>query len=322
MKNNMKIAITGGSGFIGTRLIKALKNDGHETSIVDIAHNDPVNILDQDKLNKSTAGMDVLYHLAAEHRDDVFPRARYYETNGEGTANVVKAAEANNIKKIIFTSTVAVYALGEGSKSELSDVAPFNDYGKSKLEAEKHLIEWAKKDPDRRLTIVRPAVVFGENNRGNVYALMSQIARGKFMMIGRGKNKKSMGYVGNVANFLKYAATLDHNIETYNYADKPDLPAKELVDVIYESFGKPKPKFYIPYYVGLIAGYAFDVLAKISARTFPISSIRVKKFCADTVVDANKAMMSGYTPQYSLSDGVRRMINHDFKSVINKDDKK
>lgn len=313
MKNNMKIAITGGSGFIGTRLIQFLQGDGHETSIIDIAHDEPINILDQNRLNKATQGMDAIYHLAAEHRDDVFPRSRYYETNGEGTANVVKAAEANNVKKIIFTSTVAVYALGAGAKSETSPVEPFNDYGKSKLEAEEHLKAWAKKDPERSLIIVRPAVVFGENNRGNVYALMSQISRGKFMMIGRGRNEKSMGYVGNVANFLKYAVTLDHNIEIYNYADKPDLPAKELVYVIYESFGKAKPKFYIPYFIGLMAGYAFDVLAKISGRAFPISSIRVKKFCADTVVDADKAMASGYTPQYSLSDGVRRMIDHDFK---------
>lgn len=315
MKNNMKISITGGSGFIGTRLIKTLRDDGHETTIIDIADANPVNILDQDKLNKAVAGADTIYHLAAEHHDDVSPRSLYYEVNGQGTANVVKAAETNNIKKIVFTSTVAVYALGAGAKSENSEVAPFNDYGKSKLEAEQHLKDWAAKGPERCLIIVRPAVVFGENNRGNVYALMSQIERGKFIMIGRGNNKKSMGYVGNVANFLKYCSTLNHHVEIYNYADKPDLPAKALVDVIYESFGKTPPKFYIPYGVGLLAGYGFDILAKILGKTFPISAIRVKKFCADTVVTSDKAMASGYVAQYSLSDGVCRMIEHDFKET-------
>ncbi len=102
MKNNLKIAITGGSGFIGTRLIKTLRDDGHETSIIDIVDDNPINILDQDKLNTAVAGADVIYHLAAEHRDDVFPRDLYYEVNGRGTENVVKAAEAHNIKKIIF----------------------------------------------------------------------------------------------------------------------------------------------------------------------------------------------------------------------------
>jgi nucleoside-diphosphate-sugar epimerase len=315
MKNNMRIAITGGSGFIGTRLIKSLQDDGHETSIIDIADTNPVDILDQDKLNEAVKGMDAIYHLAAEHRDDVFPRSLYYDVNGQGTANVVKAAEVNNIKKIVFTSTVAVYALGVGEKSESSDVAPFNDYGKSKLEAEKHLKEWADKDSERSVTIVRPAVVFGENNRGNVHALMSQIARHKFIMIGRGKNKKSMGYVGNIANFLKYCTNITTNFEIYNYADKPDLPARELVDTIYESFGRGKTKLYIPYIIGLMAGFGFDVIAKITGKKFPISAIRVKKFCADTVVSSDKAMQSGYMPQYSLSDGVKRMIEYDFKEV-------
>jgi nucleoside-diphosphate-sugar epimerase len=315
MKNNMKIAVTGGSGFIGTRLIKTLQDDGHETSIVDIADEHPVNVLDQNKLNEATKGADAIYHLAAEHRDDVFPRSLYYDVNGQGTANVVKAAIANNIKKIVFTSTVAVYALGVGEKSENSEVAPFNDYGKSKLEAEKRLKEWAEADSTRSVTIVRPAVVFGENNRGNVYALMNQIARRRFLMIGRGRNEKSMGYVGNVAAFLKYCASIKSNFEIYNYADKQDLSTRELVNTIYTSFGKAKPIFYIPYFIGLIAGYGFDVLAKITGKNFPISAIRVQKFCADTVVSSDKAMASGYAPEYSLSEGVKRMIDHDFKEA-------
>lgn len=318
MKNNLKIAVTGGSGFIGTRLIAELKEAGHETNIIDIADSAPVDILDQEKLNAATKGHDVIYHLAAQHRDDVFPRSLYYDVNGQGAQNVVRAAEANNIKKIVFTSTVAVYALGAGIKSEDSVVAPFNDYGHSKLEAEKHLRAWAEADPARSVTIVRPVVVFGENNRGNVHTLMNQIARGKFLMIGRGENKKSMAYVGNIANFLKYCANRQENFEILNYADKPDLQTRELVAVIYESFGKKRPKFYIPYMIGILAGFGFDILARLTRKTFPISMIRVQKFCADTVVSSEKAMQSGYSPQYSLSEGVRRMIEHDFKDQKNK----
>ncbi|MEZ5902372.1 MAG: NAD-dependent epimerase/dehydratase family protein [Alphaproteobacteria bacterium] len=312
-KNNMKIAITGGSGFIGTRLIQMLQQDGHDTNIIDIADQNPINVLDQEKLNQAVKGVDAIYHLAAEHRDDVSPRDKYYEVNGQGTANVVKAAEQNNIKKIVFTSTVAVYALGRGDKSENSKVEPYNDYGKSKLEAEEHLKTWAKADPERSCIIVRPAVVFGENNRGNVYTLMKQIERQRFLMIGRGKNKKSMGYVGNVANFLKYCMTLDCNFKIFNYADKPDLSARELVDVIYDGLEKTRSNFFIPYGVGLVAGYGFDVLSHVTGKKLPISSIRVKKFCADTIVTADRAMDTGYAPQYSLSEGIHRMINHDFK---------
>ncbi len=314
MKNNLKIAVTGGSGFIGTRLIKTLNDEGHETNIIDIADKAPIDILDQDALDQAVSGKDVIYHLAAEHRDDVFPRARYYDVNGEGTQNVVNAAEKAGVNKIIFTSSVAVYALGQGAKSEDSPVAPFNDYGKSKLEAEEILIKWARADKERSLIIIRPAVVFGENNRGNVYNLINQIAKGRFLMIGRGQNKKSMGYVGNVAAFLKYSVSLNENVGIYNYADKPDLTTQELIGTIYQSFNKTKPKFHIPYIIGIVAGMTFDVLAKITGKTFPISAIRVKKFCSDTVVDADKVMKSGFTPLYTMREGVERMIKHDFKN--------
>ena len=111
---------------------------------------------------------------------------------------------------------------------------------------------------------------------------------------------------------------MEDNFIIYNYADKPDLTACELVDVIYKSFGKSQPKFYIPYWFGMLAGYGFDILAKITSKKLPISSIRVKKFCSDTVIDADQAMNIGYTPHYSLSDGIKRMIEHDFKEEIKK----
>ena len=312
----MKIAITGGSGFIGTRLIEVLKADGHECVIIDIVHKDPIDILNQDKLNAACAGCDAIYHLAAAHRDDIFPRSIYYETNGKGTQNVIAAAEENDIKRIIFTSTIAVYGLNRGSPDETLEPAPFNDYGKSKLEAEKHLEAWAKKDSARVATITRPVVVFGENNRGNVHTLIEQISKGRFIMIGDGENEKSMAYVGNVVDFLKHCLNEKPGCEIYNYADKPDFSTNELTDVIYRSLGLKKPGFALPYSLGLGAGYMFDVVARISGKQLPISSVRVQKFCADTTAQAEKCLKTGFTPQYTLAEGVECMINHDFGHLV------
>lgn len=312
----MKIAITGGSGFIGTKLIEVLKADGHECVIIDIAHGEPVDILHQDKLTKSCAGCDVIYHLAAAHRDDIFPRSLYYETNGKGTENVIAAANANDIKRIIFTSTIAIYGLNRGSPDETLDPAPFNDYGKSKLEAEKHLEAWAAEDSTRTATILRPVVVFGENNRGNVHTLIEQISKGRFIMIGDGENEKSMAYLGNVADFLKFCLNEKAGCEIYNYADKPDFSTNELTDVIYKNLDLKKPKFSLPYPVGLGAGYVFDAVARISGKSLPISSVRVQKFCADTTAQAYKATKAGFTPQYTLVEGVERMIAHDFGHLL------
>ena len=308
----MRIAITGGSGFIGTRLIEELARDGHECVIVDIADQNPVDILHQDKLNTAVAGCEAIYHLAAAHRDDIFPRSIYYEVNGQGTQNVIEAAKANNIKQIIFTSTVAVYGMDKGTPDETAPTDPFNDYGKSKLEAENHLTAWAKENANNIATIIRPVVVFGEKNRGNVHALINQIAKNRFVMIGSGKNKKSMAYVGNVAAFLKFCLNEKAGVKIYNYADKPDFTTNQLIDVIHGHLCKKKPAFSIPYPLGLSAGYVFDGLARVTGKKLPISSIRVQKFCADTSFKADKCEQAGFMPLYTLSEGVQRMINHDF----------
>lgn len=309
---DMKIAITGGNGFIGARLAAQLAGEGHQIVSVDTASATPVSILDRAALAKAFAGCDVVYHLAAAHRDDIFPRTVYYDVNAGGTKNVIDAANEAGIKHIIFTSTFAVYGLNTGMPDEDSALHPFNDYGKSKLEAEQHLKIWAKGDASRTLTIVRPVVVFGEGNRGNVHTFINQIASGKFVMIGNGRNRKSMAYVGNVAAFLAHCLKAKPGIALYNYADKPDFDMNTLTDIVYRKLGKDKPAMRIPYPVGLMAGYAFDVLARITRRTFPISAVRVQKFCADTTCAAERRKETGYVPHYTLAEGLERMIDADF----------
>jgi nucleoside-diphosphate-sugar epimerase len=90
--------------------------------------------------------------------------------------------------------------------------------------------QWREKDPENRsLIIVRPTVVFGEGNRGNVYNLLNQINSGAFAMIGNGKNKKSMAYVENLAAFLVKCIESDEKYAVYNYVDTPDFTMNELV---------------------------------------------------------------------------------------------
>lgn len=308
----MKIAITGGNGFIGARLAAQLIEQGHQVVPVDTAASTPVSIMDRAALAQAFAGCDVVYHLAAAHRDDIFPRSLYYDVNGTGTKNVIDAANDSGVTKIIFTSSFAVYGLNTGTPDEDSAPQPFNDYGKSKLEAEQHLKMWGAADPSRTAVIVRPVVVFGEGNRGNVHTLISQIASGKFVMIGNGRNKKSMAYVGNVAAFLAHCLMAQPGLSLYNYADKPDFDMNALTDVVYRKLGKDKPSWRVPYPVGLVAGGAFDVLARITRKKFPISAVRVQKFCADTTCAADRLKETGFVPRHTLAEGLERMIDADF----------
>ena len=154
------------------------------------------------------------------------------------------------IKKIIFTSSVAVYGLNKNNPDENFIKDPFNHYGKSKWEAEKKIMKWYNNNPNgKEVVIIRPTVIFGERNRGNVYNLLKQIALGKFLMIGKGNNKKSMAYVGNVVEFIKqmlYKSSSGY--EVYNYTDTPDITMNDLVNKIETKMAIKVPK--IKYHIG------------------------------------------------------------------------
>ncbi|MVZ60991.1 NAD-dependent epimerase/dehydratase family protein [Sphingobacterium humi] len=317
----MNITIIGGSGFVGTKLISLLsqspnfsiKNIDKQRSIAHPQITNIANVLDSEALKRELAGADVVILLAAEHRDDVTPTSLYYDVNVQGMKNTLEAMEYNGVKRLIFTSSVAVYGLDKDNPDEQSEKDPFNHYGISKWKAEQVLDNWRNSHADWNINIVRPTVIFGEGNRGNVFNLLNQIATGKFMMIGAGNNQKSMSYIGNIIAFIEFLLvekTAGYHI--YNYVDKPDFTTNDLVFHTGEILGKKIPTTKIPYWLGLFGGYGFDVLAFLTRKKLNISSVRVKKFCAVTKYDSTKAMSSGFIPPYSMEEGLRRMLKEEF----------
>ena len=197
--------------------------------------------------------------------------------------------------------------------NETGKIAPFNDYGRTKWEAEQVYKEWYAEDPENRtLVIIRPTVVFGERNRGNVFNLLKQIASGKFVMVGDGLNRKSMAYVENVAAFLEYSMSFKPGVHIYNYIDKPDFSMNQLVGHVNKLLGRsPDIKFRMPYFVGLSIGKLFDLVAKLTGRKFPISSIRVKKFCANSVYES-AISKTGFIPPVNLMDAIEKTVRYEF----------
>jgi nucleoside-diphosphate-sugar epimerase len=213
----------------------------------------------------------------------------------------------------VFTSSVAVYGLNKNNPAETHPADPFNHYGKTKWQAEEILREWHGRGNGKMLRILRPTVIFGERNRGNVYNLLKQIASGRFLKIGKCSNKKSMAYVGNVVAFIEHL--IDNarpGYEVYNYIDKPDLSMNELVALVGDSLGRKIPSVRIPYSAGLFGGYCFDLLAFLLRRKLPVSGVRVRKFCATTVFDSTKALSSGFTPPFTLSSAISRTLQFEF----------
>lgn len=313
------ITLIGASGFVGTRLISQLGKENCQNLDKNQSVKFPEittiqNILENGLIDSIPSATQTIVLLAAEHRDDVSPTSLYYDVNVEGTRKVLEAMNKKGIKNIVFTSSVAVFGLNKTNPDESHPVDPFNHYGKSKWQAEEVLREWHQKDPENRsLTIIRPTVIFGERNRGNVYNLLKQIASGKFMMVGNGQNKKSMAYVGNIVAFIQYLIeTQKPGYRLYNYIDKPDTNMNELVRQVEQSLNKKLPAIRLPYWLGYLGGLSFDVLAKLTGKKFSVSAVRVKKFCATTQFDSTAAHNSGFKAPYTLLEGLDRTLHYEF----------
>ena len=314
------VFVIGGSGFIGSSLCEALTkapllNFTILDKVISDIYPDVTKIADITSTidDKLAFGHDVIVNLAAAHRDDIRPLSIYFDTNVLGAINVCELAKNCNINKIIFTSSVAVYGFAPLGTNESGEIAPFNEYGRTKWEAEKIYRNWQAEDAfNRTLVIIRPTVVFGERNRGNVFNLLRQIAFGKFVMVGDGLNRKSMAYVENVAAFLKFSLDFKPGVHMYNYIDKPDFTMNTLVAHVNKLFGRSLDlKFRLPFSLGLLIGSCFDMVGTITGRKFPISAIRVKKFCANSVYESG-IELTGFIPPVPLMDAIEKTVRFEF----------
>ena len=316
-----KIYIIGGSGFIGTNLYsQLLKNSSLSCFILDkVVSNyftndskiaDVRNI--EELLEQIPYGAEII-NLAAEHTDNVSPISLYHEVNVIGAQNICDVARIKNINKIIFTSSVAVYGFAPVGTDENGNIAPFNEYGKSKWEAEQVYKKWQEEDSQNRtLVIVRPTVVFGKRNRGNVFNLLKQIASGKFLMVGNGLNRKSLAYVENVSAFLEFSLMFKPGIHVYNYIDKPDFSMNQLVAHVHTLLNRQsRIKLRLPFVLGVAIGNVFDLIAFLFRKKFAISSIRVKKFCANSVFES-AVDKTGFIPPVSLVEAIQRTVRYEF----------
>ena len=310
------IHLIGGAGFIGSAVSRCLASSGRNYRVFDIASSGGQYVDVTSPISfKSMPPAELVINLAAEHKDNVFPLSRYEAVNVSGAVNVCNYCRRLNINKIIFISSVAVYGEAPNDADETADLRPVNPYGHSKLKAENIYRDWYDEAPaTRSLVIVRPTVVFGEGNRGNVFNLFQQIASRRFLMIGPGTNKKSMAYVENVAAFLCFLTESMSGYSVYNYVDGPDLKMNELVSFCREIlFGRPTTGPRLPAPIAIFAGYLFDIMAAVKGAPLAISSRRVIKFLRSSSFSSN-SMQTGFVPTFSLTDGILQTLNYEFLS--------
>jgi hypothetical protein len=125
-----------------------------------------------------------------------------------------------------------------------------------------------------------------------------------------------MAYVENVAAFIEHNLNNPPGEHLFNYIDKPDFDMNCLVTQVRHILRKSGKLFHWPYWIGLTGGLCFDILAKILHKKLPVSSIRVKKFCANTMFESTRIQTTGFKPPVSLIKGLEQTITYEFVNRI------
>jgi nucleoside-diphosphate-sugar epimerase len=311
-----KVLITGGSGFIGRYFVDRLKNA--EVVIFDLRDPDynshalfiKGDVRNLNEMIQASQGCSMIIHLAAMHHDFGIPEAEYFETNVGGAKNLVSVAEKLGIHKVINFSSVAVYGHkgNPGPTDESTVPEPTNAYGKSKLQAEAILSDWAKSDAQNRLVQVRSTVVFGPHNLANVLNLIKAIDQGLYFHMNKSNNIKSLAYVENITDATLFGLEKTTSGELlFNYVDYPQMSSRDIADMQAKFLGK-KIKLTLPLQVAVALALPFDWAIKLTGRNLKISSARVKKLCTQTYHNADKIRSLGFKPKHEMHDGMERMV--------------
>jgi GlcNAc-P-P-Und epimerase len=314
----MRVLVTGSSGFIARFLIPGLAARGHEVVGIDktvggdfgdgfrLIH---ANILDENAVNRAMQQVDLVVHLAAEHKDFGVAERLYHEVNVQGTDNLLRSAAKSGVGKFVFFSSVAVYGDSPVPTHEEQTPAPDLPYGKTKLLAERRIEEWVEEDARREVVIVRPTVVFGPWNYANMYRLIETVAKRRYLGVGDGKNTKSMAYVENVADATFFLIDrMKAGIQLFNYADSPHLSTGEIVRYIASNLQVSIPFVRIPKSMALASAFPFDVLAKATGKDLPLTAKRIDKFTSPTHHLAEKICAIGYKAPYRLEQGIGKTV--------------
>tara|TARA_R110001592_G_scaffold246740_1_gene508689 strand:- start:2360 stop:3295 length:936 start_codon:yes stop_codon:yes gene_type:complete len=299
--------VTGNKGFVGINLTSYLNNKGKNTIGVsrtpdlDELRYEALNI---EKLNKSISCI----HLAGKAHDlkKTSEDAEYFEVNTELTKSLFDKFLQSDCEVFIYMSSVKAAADEvKGFLTEDVTPTPVTVYGKSKLFAENYIL--SKEIPqNKRVYILRPCMIHGPGNKGNLNLLYSFVSKGIPYPFGKYKNKRSFVSVENLC-FIINELIDNSKIESgiYNIADDKSLSTKELVTVIANTLGKPikilnTPKFLI------------NIVAKIGDFfPLPINSERTVKLTENYLVSNEKVKRALSLKNLPLSAelGMRKTIN-------------
>jgi GlcNAc-P-P-Und epimerase len=325
------VVLFGGTGFIGTHLAQHLLRNDLAEKIVLVDLNAPrdfpytqllhsgltsgkVVFVAHDVRKPVPPGLlpdhaDLIFNLAAVHREPGHRPHEYFETNLAGADNVCNWAGEVDCKTLVFTSSISPYGPSEERRTETSLPVPETPYGSSKLAAEKIHLGWQAAKENRKLLILRPGVVFGPGEGGNVTRLVRSLVKGYFVYLGNRKTIKAAGYVKELclAAMFSLEALRDTGRSTLliNFTMDPPPTVEQMVNAILTVIGKTRKPFNAPRRLLFALSYPLLAVERVFGVKLPINPVRLRKLVRSNNIWPDQLKALGYQYNYTLESAFR-----------------
>ena len=318
----MEVFITGGTGFIGSRLVLRCLERGDSVSVIG-QENNPAErenrilieskgakvwlgpVTDRQSIFEQVKGVDVIYHLAAAQHEANVPDQHFRDVNVEGTRNVIEAAVQSGIKRFVHGSTIGVYGSAlSGEINEASALRPDNIYGVTKLEGEKLVLSYQDKLP---VVIIRISETYGPGDR-RLLKLFKAIKNKAFFMIGNGKNLHHLVFVDDLIDGMLLAAASDGAVgKIFVLADAKPVTSNEMVGTIGLQLATRIPGIHLPLFPFLMAARFMETLLRPLGIQPPLHMRRMDFFRKSFMFSQEASRMYlNFIPRHTFSQGVEK----------------
>jgi dihydroflavonol-4-reductase len=317
----VRVLVTGATGFTGGHLARHLAARGHRVRALvrDPKRGDALaaegveliqgDLRDSASLAAAVAGISVVYNVAALYREAGFPDDTYFAVNARAVAELIAAAAAAGVTRVVHCSTVGVHGdTRNGVADEDAPFAPGDVYQRSKMEGER-LAREAERQHRVEVVIARPTGIYGPGDR-RLLKLFRGIARRRFVYLGSGRISYHLTYVEDVAEGLRLCGESAQAAGRTYIIGGPETPTlMEIVDEIAAAEGVRAPQLHVPVWPVWITGAVCEAICRPFGVEPPLYRRRVDFFTKSRAFDISRARRElRFAPTVNLKEGVRRSV--------------